>query len=597
MEGTADGKVMRHATIDQPMVVLPSEEASGASPADPTVSEYRKAYEDAKLATATANAAADTANASAAKANQFAQNILVGTAKDTVATVDDAFKGAGIRRLVVEGASEQVTTTGKNLLDISKFEGGINSTNIVVGNDSIKFDYDGLYCFVQYKLDNRADYAGKVIYTSFDSQTNGKSPCIQLSFIDGSQKGQHYGNGSTIPSDIAEQSGTLYMRIYANNTGQQASGSFTMAKPMLSFDNKAPYEPYTGGKSSPSADYPQEIKVIENPVVKVHGKNLLKYPFQVSHKDTEVINGVTFTDNKDGSITIKGTATSTTYYNLDFKTPIKMLRGKTLTCDIWTNSATFFLSVEANDANYNSYNCLICNSSTKRSGTVPATAEYFRVYICIIAGQTVDNIFYPIVELGATPSGYEHYFEQSQAFALPAEHPYLAKTGSFADYIEVAEDGTVELVANTAIDTNVTSVTSFSKSGKYFSLVSNIPAFPSQHVNYSAPVLCDVFGKKHIVKENGIGRTWNGIYVYNTTFSTQEEAQAYVDSVAPLTVLASAPQKRYPLTPITMPTAPGNVVNVWTDGEVQGDTEIECVRDVNIVVSHLESAIASITEG
>lgn len=61
VEGTKDGKVMRHATIGHPMVVLPSEEASGTSPTDLTVSEYRKVYEDVKLATATANGAADDA--------------------------------------------------------------------------------------------------------------------------------------------------------------------------------------------------------------------------------------------------------------------------------------------------------------------------------------------------------------------------------------------------------------------------------------------------------------------------------------------------------------------------------------------------------
>lgn len=36
------------------------------------------------------------------------------------------------------------------------------------------------------------------------------------------------------------------------------------------------YEPYTGGIPSPSPDYPQEIKSVVNPVVKVCGKNLLQ---------------------------------------------------------------------------------------------------------------------------------------------------------------------------------------------------------------------------------------------------------------------------------------------------------------------------------
>lgn len=32
---------------------------------------------------------------------------------------------------------------------------------------------------------------------------------------------------------------------------------------------KVPYEPYTGGKPSPSPEYPQEIKSVVNPTVKV----------------------------------------------------------------------------------------------------------------------------------------------------------------------------------------------------------------------------------------------------------------------------------------------------------------------------------------
>lgn len=46
-----------------------------------------------------------------------------------------------------------------------------------------------------------------------------------------------------------------------------------------------------------------------------------------------------------------------------------------------------------------------------------------------------------------------------------------------------------------------------------------------------------------------------------------------------------------------MPKAQDSIVNVWTDAEVTPNTGIGYVRDVNIVVSHLESAIASITQG
>ena len=50
-------------------------------------------------------------------------------------------------------------------------------------------------------------------------------------------------------------------------------------KPMITTDLTATYddfEPYTGGIPSPNPDYPQEIKSVVNPTVKVCGKNLLE---------------------------------------------------------------------------------------------------------------------------------------------------------------------------------------------------------------------------------------------------------------------------------------------------------------------------------
>lgn len=67
------------------------------------------------------------------------------------------------------------------------------------------------------------------------------------------------------------------------------------------------YEPYTGGKPSPSPEYPQEIKVVVNPIVKVVGKNLLNL---TSRSVTN--NGVTCMANGDGTYTLNGTATSET---------------------------------------------------------------------------------------------------------------------------------------------------------------------------------------------------------------------------------------------------------------------------------------------
>ena len=46
----------------------------------------------------------------------------------------------------------------------------------------------------------------------------------------------------------------------------------------------------------------------------VSGKNLLSYPY---YETTKTLNGVTFTDNGDGSITVNGTATANVYFSLN----------------------------------------------------------------------------------------------------------------------------------------------------------------------------------------------------------------------------------------------------------------------------------------
>ena len=77
-------------------------------------------------------------------------------------------------------------------------------------------------------------------------------------------------------------------------------------KPMLTTDLTATYddfEPYTGGIPSPNPSYPQEIKSVVNPTVKVCGKNLLKATLESTTKK-----GITCTNNGDGTYTLNGTA-------------------------------------------------------------------------------------------------------------------------------------------------------------------------------------------------------------------------------------------------------------------------------------------------
>lgn len=63
--GTRDGKAMRHASLAHKMVVKKSNMSDGSTTADPSISAYRQAYDDAVKATEAANSAAGSAGSAA----------------------------------------------------------------------------------------------------------------------------------------------------------------------------------------------------------------------------------------------------------------------------------------------------------------------------------------------------------------------------------------------------------------------------------------------------------------------------------------------------------------------------------------------------
>lgn len=151
--------------------------------------------------------------------------------------------------------------------------------------------------------------------------------------------------------------------------------------------------------------------------------------------------------------------------------------------------------------------------------------------------QVIEN---PVVKVtGADTSAVS----TSTPFTLPAEHPYLAKLpDGTADTIDVDKDGNTALLAKV--------------------------------------------GKSTAAVSDGVGGVV-GTDAMSSTGAIAEGAVVYYKLATPAT---------YALAEVTVPSLPDSTSNVWTDAEVTPNTSIEYVRDVNIVVSNLESAIASITQ-
>lgn len=184
-----------------------------------------------------------------------------------------------LRGLKVFGKTTQVSTTGKNLLNVDEH---IILSNVLGINVAID--------------------AGTYI-VSLTSETHSGDQPPYLRFYD---------NGVWIQlKDNLAQSVVLtkpetnvYLYTYGMSAAESDGVTATFNQLMISV-NGGTYEPYSGGFASPSPDWPQELTNIETPTVSVYGKNLSRI--------NEVNNTITNTDGMnlkvsvaDGCVTLSG---------------------------------------------------------------------------------------------------------------------------------------------------------------------------------------------------------------------------------------------------------------------------------------------------
>ena len=128
------------------------------------------------------------------------------------------------------------------------------------------------------------------------------------------------------------------------------------------------------------------------------GKNLLKYPYI---ETTKTSLGITFTDNKDGSINVRGTGTEIAYYNL-----YSNIDGKRLTLASGTYKLVAKGRSKCNVITNNGVN------SAKNEGTFTITDGHNDIwcFIEVPKGLKVDETIYPMIQLASsTDDSYEPY--------------------------------------------------------------------------------------------------------------------------------------------------------------------------------------------
>ena len=150
--------------------------------------------------------------------------------------------------------------------------------------------------------------------------------------------------------------------------------------------------------SSHDFDYSQAFKRSKN-------KNLIVYPF---NETTKTANGVTFTDNKDGSVKINGTATATTYFRLSYNGVHWMhLPEGTYTLSGATTGSSTTYQIELG-ITYN--NGLTTTWKTCQTGptTFTTTGDALaRINIKVVSGATISNVTVkPQLERGTSATSF-----------------------------------------------------------------------------------------------------------------------------------------------------------------------------------------------
>lgn len=251
-----------------------------------------------------------------------------------------------IQDMMVYGKSEQKQYSGKNLLNPTlqtTTQNGVTCTNNGDGTYTVNGTATDIAVFVVYY--NFADVYGSASSLKMVGCPSGGS--AQKYFLRSYRKGgnpeilDEYGSGISIGS-FKESESNIAIIVKSGATVNNL-----IFKPMLTTDTTATYadfEPYTGGIPSPNPDYPQEIKSVVNPTVKVCGKNLWDNFKTLSSGNVEQKNGtyiattdtmqVDVTPSSNGSRPLLLKANNT--YTFSLKTTVST-SGNRYVCLRYTN--------------------------------------------------------------------------------------------------------------------------------------------------------------------------------------------------------------------------------------------------------------------
>lgn len=307
---------------------------------------------------------------------------------------------APLERLELGGKTEQVQTTGKNLFDTKTYR-DMNGCEII-NNNQISFIQNLAKITYETKLDSgdyRISFKRKK-YSSFTVR-NGES----VLNTNGGEIDYGYTIKLSEPAVISIE--------FASGQNPNAEQRIIYNIQLEKSSTTTPYEPYTGGKPSPSPEYPQAIKNV--------GKwNEEKQKYEVDVKVT----GKNLFDREKAKDNSNWIIKSNDGYA---KFPIYVKKGNKITfsyTEKLTTGKKFYLGISLSDAGstvawlYHDTTASLINNKY----TIAATNDY--IYLMCSKSDIqnfVDTIQTLQVEISPAQTDYQPYAEQS--LTLTSDRP------------------------------------------------------------------------------------------------------------------------------------------------------------------------------
>lgn len=244
---------------------------------------------------------------------------------------------------------------------------------------------------------------------------------------------------------------TRTLTIDAKYVQDLVKHGFDVSKICLGIGNEPIYEPYVGGQQSPSPGYPQEIKRVVNPTMKVCGKNLWDNFKTLSLGNVEQKNGtyIATADTMQVDITSSSIGArplllkANNAYTFSLKTTVSISSPK-FVCLRYTNG-------ESNNIIFTNKNFV---------NFVPER-DVEKIGFILYESVAGDKAYDVQLEMGSEATAYEPYTEQSVQLPYTLNAIPVASGGNvtidgqqyIADYVDVERGKVVRMCGKEALNT------------------------------------------------------------------------------------------------------------------------------------------------